>query len=132
MLFTYYANKVTDHITGVAALTPEAHLHIGLSSTEPDLDGTNITEPSGNGYARVQATNDDTTWDAAAEGDAASIIAVTFDQATGAWGDPLLYAVVWEAGETEPIWFSELPEPLTVANTDQPTVPVGSMHFIST
>lgn len=61
-------------------------LWVALSTTTPLDDGSNFTEPVGNGYARVQTTAAD--W-AAATGTApatkANGAAITFPVATGDW-----------------------------------------------
>lgn len=46
-------NKLLDHVFGGGDYARPATLYIGLSTTTIADGGTNITEPSGNGYARV-------------------------------------------------------------------------------
>lgn len=79
----YAENKVLDHITGKTAFTkPTAY--IGLSTADPIDDASGLAEPSGNGYARVTTSGSD--WDAAAAGATANATALTFPEASGAWG----------------------------------------------
>lgn len=59
----YLSNKLLDHWLGVAAYTPP-DIYVGLSTTAPAADGTNITEPTGTWYDRVQVA----AWDAAVAG----------------------------------------------------------------
>lgn len=69
-----------------------ANVEFGLSSTRPNDDGTGVTEPAGNGYARPSYANDLTTW-AATTGDVkANAIDITFPEVTevddlDGWGD---------------------------------------------
>lgn len=126
MLTTYYANKVLDHINGVAALTAEAHLHVGLSTTTPTVTGGNITEPSGNGYARKQIANDTNFWNAAASRQATSKAAVTFDAASGSWGT-VTYGVIWDAAEANVIAFGLLSQSALISTTDQFSIPVAEL-----
>lgn len=80
---------VLNALYGRVPLNVPEKLYIGLSTTQPNSDGTNFTEPVGNGYARVEVTNDNTTWENATV-DNPSIkrnrIAILFNEATGPWG----------------------------------------------
>lgn len=125
-LFNYYEAKVLDHINGVAALAAEAHLHFGLSTSTPAEDGTNITEPVGSGYARVQKTNSAALWASAVGGAADNVDAVTFPQASGNWGT-VTHLVAWDADETHPIWFAPLSVQKTVSDGDTLSFAVGDI-----
>jgi|SRR5918992_4206013 hypothetical protein len=79
-----------DHQFGGVALTPEATWHWGLSSTAPSDDGSNFTEPSGNGYARVAKTNNATNFPAASTDgllvtSKVTGTAITWATPTGSW-----------------------------------------------
>lgn len=55
---TNYANaKVQSALYGGASLGVPATWYLAWSTTTPNQDGSNFTEPSGNGYARVAITN---------------------------------------------------------------------------
>lgn len=82
----YLENRVLDHIFGATASTAPATLYVGLSTTTITDAGGNITEPSGNGYARVAVTNNSTNFPAASGGAKANGTAITFPQASGSWG----------------------------------------------
>ena len=79
----YWENKILDHIFGKAALTPPT-IYMGLSTTEPDEDGSSVAEPSGNAYLRVQTSVDD--WSAASDGSLDNANEIVFPMATGSWG----------------------------------------------
>lgn len=61
-LVNTYKKKVIDAVYGNTAVSPPATIYHGLSTTTPAQDGTSITEPSGNGYARVGMTNNATNY----------------------------------------------------------------------
>lgn len=88
MSFTdFLENELLDHVFAAAAYTAPTDIYVGLSTTTPNDDGTNITEPAGgNGYARVQKTNNLTNWPAATGGLKENGTSVDFPTATGAWG----------------------------------------------
>jgi hypothetical protein len=79
----YWENEVLDHLFGKGNYTPPT-VYVGLSTADPLDSGAGLSEPVGNGYARVQTTESD--WNVAAGGllDNANII--TFSAASGEWG----------------------------------------------
>ena len=87
MSFTnFLAAELLDHLFTDGAYSPAATLYVGLSSTTPAEDGTNVTEPSAGSYARVAVT--------ATEMDAATVAdpsvkdngsVLTFPTATADW-----------------------------------------------
>ncbi|KKL76230.1 hypothetical protein LCGC14_2046970 [marine sediment metagenome] len=88
MSFTdFLENELLDHVFAAAAFVAPVTTFIGLSTTTPADDGTNITEPPGGAaYARVSKTNNLTNWPAASGGAKSNGTAVTFTTATGDWG----------------------------------------------
>jgi hypothetical protein len=79
----YWENKILNHIFGKGSYTPPT-IYVGLSTTNPTDNGSGLSEPSGNGYARVQTSASD--WKAAANGSLNNTSNITFAQATGNWG----------------------------------------------
>jgi hypothetical protein len=54
-LSDYAANKILDHMFNDGTYTPP-DIYLGLSTTTPNVNGTGVTEPVGNNYARKQVT----------------------------------------------------------------------------
>lgn len=82
---------------GGAAVDVPATWYLGLSSTRPVNDGTNITEPlAADGYARVAIANTAANWPAAAGRRKSLGVKVTMPRATASWG-LLPYAVLMTA-----------------------------------
>jgi len=85
------ANEILNHLTGrlqsVASITA---VYLGLSTTTPTADGSNVTEPVGNGYARVLLGNTSQAltqkMNAADDGEITNKEIIYFPEATGAWG----------------------------------------------
>lgn len=93
MSFTdFFERELLDHAfggnTGGNVYTPPATLYIGLSTSAINEDGSGITEPSGNAYARVAVANTSANWAAAAGSPSAktNAVAINFPQASGSWG----------------------------------------------
>lgn len=82
----YLEDELLDHVFGAASFSAPATLYIGLSTTTITDAGGNITEPSGNGYARVAVTNNATNFPAASGGAKANGTDIAFPEATGSWG----------------------------------------------
>jgi hypothetical protein len=57
---------------------------VGLSTADPLDDASELAEPSGNCYARVQTSASD--WNAASCSSLDNANDITFAQATGSWG----------------------------------------------
>lgn len=89
---TSLANKLLDHLLKGTAFSVPTNICVGLSTTTPTDAAANITEPSGNAYARVTKN----TWDAASGGATENTGAITFPTATGSWGT-ITYVVVYDA-----------------------------------
>ena len=81
----FWENKILDHIFGKASYTAPANIFIAVSTTKPADDGTNVTEPVGNGYARKQTAPAD--WTVSVDGVTKNAVALSFAAATGSWGN---------------------------------------------
>ena len=87
---TYAHQQILEQWANKGDYTPPGDLYIGLSTTDPAVDGTSISEPVGFAYARVQIPATD--WAAATNANPSVKIldtnGVTFPQASGgAWGN---------------------------------------------
>lgn len=93
-------NSLFGKTSNFGALGSAPTVYVGLSSTAPAEDGTNVTEPSGGGYARVQTSASD--WNAATLADPSLIDnanELSFPQATADWvsGSNLTHGVLYDA-----------------------------------
>lgn len=83
------ANRALDLLLGSShdSTLSGATVYIALfTGTESANDGTGLTEVSGNNYARVAVTNNDTNWPAAASRTKSNGTSIVFPQPSGAWG----------------------------------------------
>jgi hypothetical protein len=82
--------KIMALVFGGTAYTPGATYTVGLSTTTVVQDGTGITEPVGNAYARASVANVAAQWTQAAVSgggyQASNTNAISFPTATGSWG----------------------------------------------
>lgn len=133
MSFTnFLAAELLDHIFTDAAYAPPTTLHIGLSTTTPAEDGTGVTEPVGNGYARVPIVAADMNAATLADPSVKSNGNVlTFPQATADWaaGANMTHWVLYDAVSAGNLLASAaLTTPRAVLNGDTATIPAGSMQ----
>jgi hypothetical protein len=127
MPFSQYArNKILDHAHGKTAWTmPTAY--VGLSTTTPNGTDGNVTEPSGNAYARV--TTSGATWTTASAGAIDSAAAITFPTATGNWGT-VTHVVVYDATSGgNLLWWDDLAAGQAINNGVTFSIPAGSADF---
>ena len=76
---TYWLNKVMKTMY----TSNSGSFYLGLSSTEPAKNGSGVTEPSGNNYARVQVT----AFSEPNNGVVKNTNALEFPRSTGVWFD---------------------------------------------
>lgn len=89
----YWEDEILDHIMNDGAYTAPT-IYVGLSTADPGDDAATLAEPSGNGYARVTTAAAD--WNAASGGSKTNANAITFPEATGAWGT-ITYVCLFDA-----------------------------------
>lgn len=88
----YLEQKLLDHTFKLATFTAPSNLYIALYTAAPSDSGGG-TEVSGNAYARVQVTNDSTTWSRTSS-TVSNIIAITFPAPSpSTWGTVTHYGV---------------------------------------
>lgn len=124
-----YENKVLDAVFNNVALQQDGGW-IGLSTTTPAEDGSNITEPSGGSYARVAASS--AVWTAAANGSLNNASTISFPQATADWsgGTNQTHYVMFTASSAgDMITYGALTTARNVLNGDQIQFPAGQLTF---
>lgn len=121
-------NIVLDLIfgSGHAASFPATY-DIALSTTLPTNTGANVTEPSGNGYARVTVTNNDTNWPAAVSRSKTNGTAIVFPQPTGSWGTISHFAVYAGGTSTFRGWGALTTPRVVDGSSDPPNFAAGAM-----
>lgn len=93
---TYLDNALLNEVLGGKNYTPPTNLYVALSTTAPNKNGGNVTEPSGGGYARVQVANTADNFPDASSGQKKNGATITFPEATGNWGT-VTHFVIYDA-----------------------------------
>lgn len=87
-------NSVFGKTSSFGALASRPTMYVALFTTQPAEDGTGGVEVSGNGYTRVATAATD--WNAATAVDPSVVdnaTAITFPEATGAWGNVVAFGL---------------------------------------
>lgn len=120
----YAANLILDYF-----FTIEATLYIGLSTTTPNPDGTNFTEPVGGSYARLAITAAD--YAAAAARAKANDVDLVFATPTGAWGTITHYGIFDHPTAGNLLTYTNCPDRI-VSSGDSPKILTGDdVHDIA-
>lgn len=115
---TYFLNCAAGNLYGTKKdpAIPTSY-YIGLSTTAPNVNGTNVTEPStSSGYARVQLTN----LSQPSAGVVTNQSAINFNESTASWGT-ITHFVIYDSvtvGSGNLLMYGALTTPRVVdANT---------------
>ena len=120
----HWENEILDHLFGKGTYTPPT-IYIGLSTADPGDDGTGLSEPSGNGYARVATAAAD--WNSAASGTLDNANAVEFAEATGSWGTVTHFALFDAASDGNLLAHGSLNQSKTIASGDTAQIAAGDL-----
>lgn len=116
----YFLNCVADNVfRGDATPAIPSAYFIGLSTTEPNIDGGNATEPSTDaGYARVQLTN----LSEATDGVTTNSAAINFAESTASWGTVTHFVIYDAASDGNLLMYGALTQPRTVESATIMTI----------
>ncbi|NDG19067.1 MAG: hypothetical protein EB117_12455 [Betaproteobacteria bacterium] len=120
----FLENKLLDQIFGGVAYTFPASIYIGLATTVAS-DGSTFTEISGNNYARVAVTRNQTNFPAAVAGAVSNGTAITFPQASGSWGTIVAVGVFDASTAGNLLAWADLTVSKTIASGDTASFAVG-------
>jgi hypothetical protein len=126
----YLRAKLNDHANGKTAYTMPS-VWVGLSQTDPTLNGVLTGEPSGSGYARLAVSANIGATDT--NGRAKNTVAMAFGPASGAWGSGAMsYWFTVDSsspGAGNVLYFAPLTTPMVVGAGDSPPVPIGGLDL---
>lgn len=126
----YLENKILNHVLGATTYTPDTNLWFGLwtANLTDAATGSTTGEVSGSAYARVQVTNDTTTWGAATtDGTRSNAIAIQFPTATGSWGTITQVAILDASTAGNILYWADLTVSKTITNGDTAKFDIGDI-----
>jgi hypothetical protein len=122
----YLANALLNHIFGKGTYTPPANIYVELSTTAPTDAGTNVTPPSGGGYARKQTAPSD--WNMAAGRIIDNANAIEFAEASASWGTLSHFALFDAASGGNFLGWGALATPKAVDSGDTARFAAGDLN----
>lgn len=122
----YLANALLNHIFGKGTYTPPTNIYVELSTTAPTDAGTNVTPPSGGGYARKQTAPSD--WNMAAGRIIDNANAIEFAEASGSWGTLSHFALFDAASGGNFLGWGALTTPKAVDSGDTARFAAGDLN----
>lgn len=123
----YYADLILDRVFGGGATPiPIATHYVALSTTTPNPDGTNFTEP-GFGYARQSVTA--TSFWATAADTATSQSIVNYLASGGAWGTVTHFGLFDAVSGGNMLWFLPLDHAELIQDGDDGSFPAGDLQL---
>lgn len=130
---TTWENDILDVFTGIdASLSEPTAFYVGLSSSTPQKNGTNVTEHSigSDNYQRVAISSSE--FNAAASGATTTNTDKSFNTATGDWlsGAPASHFVFYDASSAGNfLGFCAITTPKSVLNGDTPKILAGELDL---
>lgn len=120
----HWENEILDHLFGKGSYTPPT-IYVGLSTADPGDDGTGLSEPTGNGYARMATTGTD--WSTASGGALDNASAIEFAEATGSWGTVTHFALFDASSGGNLLAHGSLSQSKTIASGDTAQFAAGTL-----
>lgn len=129
MITKYMYKKIQDKFIGNVDYSV-TKFYIGLSTTSPNVDGTNDTPPTTGSYARVLVDNDKVSWNNCDDsGVVSNKIKVYFPEATAPQGTVTHYTVYDALTGGNMLAFGELDIHRTIDNGMQMWMDIGNIKF---
>jgi len=122
---TFLANAVLDHIFKNTSYDTTADIYVSLSLANPGDDASGMNEPSGGNYSRVLHNS----YDVAAAGATQNDGAITFPQASSAWGTVTHFAM-WDASSSgNMLFYGALDASRAIGQNDTPSFADGALDI---
>ncbi len=125
---TYFKTMLIRNIFGNGDPALPSSYFIGLSTTTPTLAGGSVTEPSGNGYSRVQIERNSSSF-IYTNGTASNADNITFPASTGSWGVCTHYVIFSEASGGNLLMYGTLNNARTIEADTTVYLPKGQVQF---
>lgn len=129
----YLEVELRKHIFRTGSFTKPTALYICLCTAAPSdsSTGSTITEPSGNGYARVNVAPLDANWSGASStsGLTDNVSAITFTASGGSWGTITHVAICDASSAGNMLFHGALTASKTVGDGDSFTFAAGALDI---
>ncbi len=126
MTTTYFLNAIMGNVfhSKTDPALPSS-MYVGLSTTAPGLDGSNVTEPQTGGYARVEISN----LSEPVDGEIYNQDSIEFPEATEDWGTVTHYVVFDSMSSGNLLMYEEFPSGRLIQAESQARFKPQSLKF---
>lgn len=124
-LSDYLENKLALQLFNATAYTTPATMYAALHTSNP-ADDDSGTEVSGNGYARVAITTNDTNW-TVTDDTAENATAITFPEATGSQGTVTHWGLYDASSSGNLLYHGALGSSKAIASGQTPAILPGAI-----
>ncbi len=122
----YTEDALLNHLFSKADYAPPT-IYVGLSTTDPGDNGAGLSEPTGNGYARVETAAAD--WNVAIDGLLNNANTILFSPAIGDWGTLTHFALFDAATGGHMLVHGTLARPKTIDSGDSARFASGELDI---
>lgn len=124
----YLENKILDHVLGGGDYTRPGHVYFALFTSAP-TDAGGGTEITGGSYARVDVTNDATSFPAASGGAKSNGIDVVFPVPSAGWGTAVAVGIFDSSTAGNLLLWCLLTTPRLISTSDDVRFSAGQLDF---
>ena len=131
-MFTLYGTQqVFSQVLKISSSSYDS-CYLALSTTEPTINNSNVTEPVGNGYARISISK---FMAAPALSSDSTVTEITnnkeihFNEATGNWGTITHFALYTSSTGGTPLYVGALTQAITPTANTVPLIKVGQLKI---
>lgn len=128
MITTYFLKSISEDIYR-HQYDPNIpyYYYLGLSSTVPDVDGTNVTEPTAAEYRRIEIDNLEDFGHADETGFVTNIKPLYFPESLTDWGEMNCYVIFDSQNEGNLLLFGEFEESISIPLKTKLTIPINTL-----
>lgn len=120
-----------DWFFDLSSPTAPATFYVALSTADPGEDGSSISEPSGNGYARIEAGTGTDNW-TRTDDSVVNDNVITFSEASGSWGTLTHFALFTAVTAGTFLGSGELDSPQAITTGQTASFPAGDLEVTLT
>lgn len=121
----YFRNLIMGNIFGTQTdVAIPTEYYLGLSKTAPNVNGANISEPSGSNYSRIPITGKLST---PSSGVISNTETLSFNKSSGSWGMATHYVVYDSESGGNLLFYGALSSPRTIDANSILVIPEGDL-----
>lgn len=126
MTTTYFLNVVAGNVyASDTSTTLPTEYYIGLSTTAPNINGSNVSEPIGAGYSRVKLTS----LSAPSGGVVTNTASVDFPESTASWGTATHFVIYDALTNGNLLQYGPLSTPRSIEPATIMSVPANYLNL---